>query len=84
MSLQVMLILPCKDPIGLYITNVLSICAGIIVALGFLYVQGNGQIIQRAIHVFSEINCTLTVLIFFYALHNLNIFRPTLEKLTFQ
>lgn len=39
-TLQVMLILPCKGPMGLDITNVLSTCAGIIVALGFLYAEG--------------------------------------------
>lgn len=40
MTLQVMVILSCKGPIGLDITNVLSTCAGIVVALGFLYAEG--------------------------------------------
>lgn len=37
---QIMLILSCKGPMGPDITNVLSTCAEVIVALVFLYAEG--------------------------------------------
>lgn len=38
-----------------------------------------GQIVQRTIQVFGELNYSLTVLIFSYALHNMNMLRPLRE-----